>query len=73
MVYCSRCHDVLMMSINLNDIAILNINGADYLCIINGISKNESLNLPMNRKKGIIKIKKNYKNLSPCIKWVKKL
>ena len=36
---CNGCHDVLMMSISLNDMAILNINAADYCCIINGISK----------------------------------
>ena len=34
-----------MMSINLNNIAIFNINGADYDCIINGISKNYAVNL----------------------------
>ena len=27
-------HDLLMMSINLSDIAILNIKGSDYCCII---------------------------------------
>ena len=27
-----------MMSMNLSDIAILNIHGADYCCIINGIT-----------------------------------
>ena len=26
---CNNCHDVLMMSVNLNDIAILDINSAD--------------------------------------------
>ena len=31
---CNRCHDVLRISMNLSDIAILNINGADYRCII---------------------------------------
>ena len=31
---CNRCHDVLVMSINLSDIAVLNINGVDYRCII---------------------------------------
>ena len=31
------CHDVLMMSMNLNNIAILNIHGIDYHCIINEI------------------------------------
>ena len=31
---CNRCHDLLMMSMNLNNIAILYIKSADYLCII---------------------------------------
>ena len=35
---CSGCQDFLMMSTNLNDIAILNINGVDHYCIIRGIS-----------------------------------
>ena len=34
-----------MMSINLNNIAILNIRGFDYGCIINGISQSEAVNL----------------------------
>ena len=42
---CNRCHDLLMMSMNLSDIAILNIKGSDYCCIINLISKNEAINL----------------------------
>ena len=42
---CNGCHDVLMMSINLNDIAILNLNGADYRCIIDGISKSDAINV----------------------------
>ena len=33
------------MSIGINSIAILNIHGVDYLCIINGISKSEAMNL----------------------------
>ena len=37
---CKRCHDLLMMPINLNDIAILNIKVSDYRCIVNLISKN---------------------------------
>ena len=36
----NRCHDLLMMSMNLIDIAILNIKSADCHCIISGISKN---------------------------------
>ena len=36
---CNRCHDLLLMSMNLSDIAILSIKSADYCCIISGISK----------------------------------
>ena len=43
-----RCHD-LLMSINLSDIAILNIKGSDYHCIIiSSIRKNEAINLLQN-------------------------
>ena len=31
---CNRCHDLLMMSMNLSDIAILNIKSSDYRLII---------------------------------------
>ena len=41
----NRCHDLLMMSINLRDIAVLNIKVSDYCCIINLIIKNEAINL----------------------------
>ena len=37
-----------MMPINLSDIAILNIKGSDYFCIISLISKNEAINLLQN-------------------------
>ena len=42
------CHDVLIMSIGFNDIAILSINGADSHYIINGISEKDALNLLKN-------------------------
>ena len=45
---CSRCHDLLMMSMNLSDITILNIKFFDYCCIISGISKNEAIDLMQN-------------------------
>ena len=35
----------------LSDIAILNIKGSDYLCIISGISKNEAITLMQNTDK----------------------
>ena len=37
---CNRCHDVLMMSVNFSDVAILNIKSSNYCCIISLIKKN---------------------------------
>ena len=42
---CSRCHDLLMMFMNLGDIAILKIKGSDHCCIIKRTSKSEAINL----------------------------
>ena len=42
------CHDLLMMSMDLSDIAILNIKGSDYGCIITGIRKREAIKLLQN-------------------------
>ena len=42
------CHDLLLMSMNLSDIAILKIKGADCRCIITGINKKEAINLMQN-------------------------
>ena len=36
------------MSVNLSDIAILNIKGSDFRCIISLISKNKAINLLRN-------------------------
>ena len=44
----NRCQDLLVMSMNLNNIAILNIKEFDYRCIISLISKNEAINLMHN-------------------------
>ena len=51
------CHDVLMMSMNLSDIANLNIHGVDYRRIVSGISKSEAINLMQN-----INLTEHYKN-----------
>ena len=40
---CSACLDKLIMFINLNDVAILDIHDVDSCCIINGISKSEAV------------------------------
>ena len=71
---CNRCHDLLMMSMNLSDIAILNIKGSDYCCIISLISKNEAINLMQNAdltgKSGTLQ---NIKNLFSYIKMAKEI
>ena len=45
---CNRCHDLLMMSVNHSDIAILNIKSSDYHCIFSVISTNEAIYLSQN-------------------------
>ena len=44
----NRFHDLLMMSMNLSNIATLNIKGSDYCCIISRIRKSEAINLLQN-------------------------
>ena len=39
---------MIMMFMNLNDTAILNIFGVDYLCVIFGVSISEAINLLRN-------------------------
>ena len=45
---CNGCADVLMMSINLHNIAVLDINAVGFGCVITGISKFEAANLLQN-------------------------
>ena len=42
---CNRCHDLLMMSVNLSNIAILNIKCSNYRCITSLNSNSEAMNL----------------------------
>ena len=48
---------------NLSDIAVLNIHGVNYCCIINRISKSAAINLHVKRSKFSILYKE----------WIKKL
>ena len=52
----NRCHDLLMMSLNLSNIAILNVKSDYYCCIISRNRKNKAINLMQNtdlsKKKG---------------------
>ena len=55
---CNGYHDILMMSVNLNDVAILNIKGADYCGIISGIRQIDAVDVLQNanltKKRGIL-------------------
>ena len=45
---CNRCLSLLIMFMNLSGIAILNIKGSDYRCIVSLISKTEAIKLMQN-------------------------
>ena len=45
---CNRCHDLLMISVNFSNIAILNIKCPYYCCIISLINKNVAISLMQN-------------------------
>ena len=45
---CDRCHDLLMISIDLIRIGVLNVHVADYRCIIAPVIKSKAINLLKN-------------------------
>ena len=47
---CNKCHDVLITAykLQLKNIAIPNVNGVDYRCILWGISRNGTANVINN-------------------------
>ena len=58
---------------SLSDIAILNIKGADYCCIISGFSKSEAINLMQNIN--LIQKSRTWENIKfyhHIQKWAKK-
>ena len=40
---CNGCHDLLTMAYSLKNIAILSPRGANFRCLLMGISRNEAL------------------------------
>ena len=40
----NECHDVFMTAYELKNIVILNVKGANFRCILCGISRNEAVN-----------------------------
>ena len=54
---CNKCHYVLVTAYELKDIAILNVKGVGFRCILWGISRDEavnSLNNSVLEDKGIL-------------------
>ena len=45
---CNKCHNVLMTAYELKNIAILNVKGVDYKCILLGASKSNAINILKN-------------------------
>ena len=41
---CNKCHDILMTAYELKNIAILNVKGYNFRCILKDISRDESVN-----------------------------
>ena len=41
----NKCHDIFMTAYELKNIAILNVKGVDYRCILRGISRNKAVNI----------------------------
>ena len=45
---CNGYHDLLVIPMDLRDIAIFNIKSADYCCVISGVSESETIKLMQN-------------------------
>ena len=45
---CNGCHDLMMLSLNISDIATVAVKGVDYYCIIHDITKSEAIRLLEN-------------------------
>ena len=41
---CNKCHDFLMTAYELKNIAILNVKGVDFRCILCGVFRDEAVN-----------------------------
>ena len=41
---CNKCHDILVTAYELKIIAMLNVKGVDFRCILQGFDKDEAVN-----------------------------
>ena len=65
-----------MLSVNLSNIAISKIQGADYCVIISGISKSEAANLPqadLNKNSTILEVVKIIKKFKVYLKRIRNI
>ena len=49
---CNKCHNISMMAYELENIAILNVKGVDYRCVLWNMTKNDAINRLNNAKLG---------------------
>ena len=47
---CNGCHDMSMMAYELENIALLNVKGVDYRCVIWNMTRNDAINRLSNSK-----------------------
>ena len=45
---CNCCHDLIMLCLSINNMAIITGKGIDYYCIIHDITKSEVIHLLEN-------------------------
>ena len=45
---CNSCHDLMILYLNICNIAIITVKGVDYCCSIHDISKSEAIHLLEN-------------------------
>ena len=44
-MFCNGFHDILMMTYELKNIAMLNVKGIDYRCVLWNMTKNDAINI----------------------------
>ena len=55
----NKCHDVVMTTCELKNIAILNVKVAGYRFILQGVSKNDAIDI-LNKKRISTHLKQNF-------------
>ena len=72
---CSKCCNVLMTTYELKNIAILNVKGVDFRCILWGISRDEGVNRLNNsvlENKGVLSCKMDFCANKTAVEVIKK-